>query len=198
MDTIYEPVVPIHSLNIEKVSIKDSVFVYDDPVYSLFTLRIIMEEADLKCSQLYQTPKIYSHLLQNVQQNLEKKIEEYRKEQGIELENRKEFFPNIPINITSKSVIDFIPTKLSCKPQIQIRTKEDFPKQLLSYYGNKFGDINAKCYIILKPVILKKVNLVWFEIEYAEVRHSLNHQSACIYKNLRSCDKVIKHDTINI
>ena len=198
MNNIYEPVVPLHSINIDKISIKNSVFVYDDPVYSSFTLRIIIEEAELKCSQLHQFPKIYSHLLQQVQTNLEKKIDDYRKEQGIVMENRKQYFPSIPINFSSQSIVDLIPTKVSSKPQIQIRTKSDFSQQLLSYYGNKFGDINAKCYIILKPVILKQINLVWFEIEYAEVCHSLNYKKSDIYKKLYSCDKVINQERIEI
>jgi hypothetical protein len=208
MQTIYEPVVPIDSFNIDKVSIKNSVFVYDDPIYTSFATRIMLDNVPLHFSQKknISTVKIHSPQLMQIQMELEKKIKESRISQNNQsteqsndkLVDREIFYPYISINFTDKSKVDLIPTKVSNKPRIHIKTKDEFYSQLISYYKNKFDGINAKANIILKPIILKQKNLVLFEIDYAEVSHSLNYNNSNMYKKLYSCDKLITMSTIEI
>ena len=197
MQTIYEPIVPIDSFNIDKVSIKNSVFVYDDPVYTSFTTKIMLDNVPLHFSQKQNisTVKIHSPQLMQIQIELEKKIKESRINQFVD---REKYCPYISVNFTDKSRVDLIPTKVSNKSRIHIKTKDEFYSQLISYYKNKFDGINAKANIILKPIILKQKNLVWFEIDYAEVSHSLNYNNSNMYKKLYSCDKLITSSTIEI
>jgi hypothetical protein len=208
MQTIYEPIVPIDTFNIDKVSIKNSVFVYDDPVYTSFLTRIMLDNVELKLSKSKEKVKVVSPQLMQIQMELEKLIKntidithdittDITTDTIPEI-NRVEYFPYIPINFTKNTLVDLIPTKVSNKPRIQIKTKDDFIQQLVSYYGNKFNGINAKANIILKPIILKNKNLVWFEIEYAEISHSLCYNSSNIYKKIYSCEKAIMTTTIDV
>jgi hypothetical protein len=139
--------------------------------------------------------KIHSPQLMQIQMELEKKIKESRINQFVD---REKYCPYISVNFTDKSRVDLIPTKVSNKSRIHIKTKDEFYSQLISYYKNKFDGINAKANIILKPIILKQKNLVWFEIDYAEVSHSLNYNNSNMYKKLYSCDKLITSSTIEI
>ena len=66
------------SFNIDKVSIKNSVFVYDDPVYTSFTTKIMLDNVPLHFSQKQNisTVKIHSPQLMQIQMELEKKIKD--------------------------------------------------------------------------------------------------------------------------
>jgi hypothetical protein len=149
MQTIYEPIVPIDSFNIDKVSIKNSVFVYDDQVYTSFTTKIMLDNVPLHFSQKQNISivKIHSPQLMQIQMELEKKIKESRINQFVD---REKYCPYISVNFTDKSRVDLIPTKVSNKSRIHIKTKDEFYSQLISYYKNKFDGINAKANIVLQ------------------------------------------------
>ena len=99
---------------------------------------------------------------------------------------------NLNISFTKKSNINLIPTKVSGKDKIMVKTPDEFIKQIKLYFPNKFDNISASGNIIIIPRINNNestLNSVWFEIYFGEIYHSMCYvKSSTIYKNLYSVD----------
>ncbi len=195
----FDLVVPIDTINIDKININNNKFTYNDNVYTDFEFKILLENVELYMTK-YNKVSIISEQLMNILIELEKKLNK----------TREKYYKYININFTKNSNISLIPTKVSGKEKILIKTPDEFIKQIQSYFPNKFGNISACANIIIIPRIItnapefkdyeyyidspnspnSQINKsVWFEIYFGEIYHSLCYvKSSMIFNNLYSVD----------
>ncbi len=192
----FDLIVPIDTINIEKININNNKFTYNDNVYTDFEFKILLENVELYMTK-YNKVSIISEQLMNILIELEKKLNK----------TREKYYKYININFTKNSNISLIPTKVSGKEKIMIKTPDEFIKQIQLYFPNKFGNISAHGNIIIIPRIITNApefkdyeydseptnsqmnKSVWFEIYFGEIYHSLCYvKSSTIYNNLYSVD----------
>ena len=187
----FDLIVPIDTINIEKININNNKFTYNDDVYTEFEFKILLENVELYMSK-YNKVSIVSEQLMNILIELEKKLNK----------TREKYYKYTNITFTKNSNISLIPTKVSGKDKIMIKTSDEFIKQIKLYFPNKFDNISAHGNIIIIPRIIidseSPDNItnksVWFEIYFGEIYHSMCYvKSSMIYNNLYS----INHNNHN-
>ena len=197
----FDLIVPIDTINVDKININNNKFTYNDNVYTDFEFKILLENVELYMTK-YNKVSIISEQLMNILIELEKKLNK----------TREKYYKYININFTKNSNITLIPTKVSGKEKILIKTPDEFIKQIQSYFPNKFGNISAHANIIIIPRIItnapefkdyeyeldtpnSQIKSVWFEIYFGEIFHSLCYvKNSMIFNNLYSVDN---HKSIN-
>ncbi len=192
----FDLIVPIDTINIDKININNNKFTYNDNIYTDFEFKILLENVELYMTK-YNKVSIVCEQLMNILIELEKKLNK----------TREKYYKYININFTKNSNISLIPTKVSGKEKIMIKTSDEFIKQIQLYFPNKFGNISAHGNIIIIPRIITNApefkeyeydnepnnsqmnKSVWFEIYFGEIYHSLCYvKSSMIYNNLYSID----------
>lgn len=180
----YSPVVSIDTILNENIFVRTnekstSKFMYKD--FEEFQLKIFLENVKLVYSDKYSTLKIQSDQLVKLKEHLLSLI---HLDDNLIGAIEKPQSNSVKINFTNNSTINLIPTKVSEKQKIFIKTKEDFIPQIKNYYLNKFGGINANANIIVTPIILKDKKGVWFEIYNGEIYHPCSHFKSGIYNRM--------------
>lgn len=183
----FDLIVPIDTINIDKININNNKFTYNDNIYTDFEFKILLDNVELYMTK-YNKVSIVCEQLMNILIELEKKLNK----------TRDKYYKYININFTKNSNISLIPTKVSGKEKIMIKTPDEFIKQIQLYFPNKFGNISACGNIIIIPrIITNSDNIsdnltnksVWFEIYFGEIYHSMCYvKSSMIYNNLYSVD----------
>jgi hypothetical protein len=179
---LFFPIVPIDTINIDKININNNKFTYNDGIYSDFELKILIDHVELYITK-YNKVCINCEQLMNLLIQLEKKLNI----------TREKYYKYINISFTKKSNISLIPTKISNKEKIMIKTSDEFIKQIKLYFPNKFDNISACGNIIIIPKIntYNDIISVWFEIYFGEIYHSMCYvKSSMIYKNLYSNNNI--------
>ena len=116
---------------------------------------------------------------------------------NIKLGPRTFNYKYINLTFTKKSNVTLIPTKVSGKEQITIKTSEEFIKQIKLYFLNKFNNINACANIIIIPHIFN--SSVWFEIYFGEIYHPMTFvKNSIIFNNLYNSNNTNNNKTITI
>jgi hypothetical protein len=182
----FDLIIPIDTINIDKININNNKFTYNDKEYTDFELRIFIEHVDLILNK-YNKVSIVSEQLMHLLIELETKLNK----------TREKYYKYININFTKKSNITLIPTKVSGKEQISIKTSDDFITQIKLYFPNKFDNISARGNIIIIPRINNSSEFkdsVWFEIYFGEIYHSMCHVKSSIYKNLYSLNNNLNNN----
>jgi hypothetical protein len=196
----FDLIVPIDTINIDKINVNNNKFTYNDKAYTDFELKILVENVELYMTK-YNKVSIVSEQLMHILIELENKLNK----------PREKYYKYININFTKKSSITLIPTKASGKEQIMTKTPDEFIKQIKLYFSNKFNNISAHGNIIIIPRIItnapefkdyeydidypnSQIKSVWFEIYFGEIFHSLCYvKNSMIFNNLYSVNNSVNN-----
>ena len=205
----FEPIIPINLLDINRVKIINSKFVYNDDTLTNFDLKLFCENFNMsiyensKSKSKSKSISIESVYLLSVREELEKLIKVYKKEFNKEEFNKeeinKEVIPvvrtskRVKVNFTKNTKVNLIPTIISGKQKILVRDINNFMLNISEYYKNS----NLMTNIIIRPIILKNFDYVWFEIIFADVFHKSTPNTGCIYKRIYSNSNSNSNSNLN-